>query len=742
MMFRGWVLLALLAMFSHAVAGPVLQAVYPEPAAGEGFFDETPAEPVPGNPGRTLGEQRRFVLEHVLDILSSYIDSDVTIRIRATFTDLGCDPEADTLVLARGGALYRAMNFANTRWRNTYFPGSLASHIAGHRLDPGTIEGRVMFNKFVEAGDECPDLDGHFWYGIGEPSSVDSVVYDFLSVALHEVVHALGFTSMTDPHTREFTGNPPRRDIHSLFVYSPDFTASWPWMLPAERVASADMPGGLTWSGGQGNRWATETLRPPAEVKATWGGGRVRKIPARMHGLRPLLPLEGMEGQAVLADNAIDETGIDGVVDGPRYSDDACQPLDNSDEVKGRILLVRRGGCYFRTKWHNAQAAGAIAVLAVDHHSADHPEAIQRDHGIATASGVSIPLWTVARDKGKDLLENPPRRMQLGYDLSAPLMGTRHGQLMLSTEQENPGSNASHVSADLVPRSWMASSIGGGSGNHHGHVGAVPGLLFDLGWRDFSAKRGQWAGNWYDSGRSGEGCQLTLEGDEKTWILTCYMYADGDQVWMIGSAKMNLNRLSFEPMNITRGANYGPDFDADDVVMDEWGRVEIEFIGCNHASFRFIPLEQDLPAFDRHLDKIVDGDCRLTGAEQPDRDWSGNFYNPQRSGEGVQLSQEADGGSIVMTWYSYAQGKQFWAIGTGSWDEPGQRMRFDSLHTTQGGDYGPEFDPDSVETIPFGSAELTFSDCNNADLTIASDLEGFADIKYPVTRIVPRYSCP
>src|SRR5699024_4112102 len=118
---------------------------------------------------------------------------------------------------------------------------------------------------------------------------------------------------------------------------------------------------------------------------------------------------------------------------------------------------------------------------------------------------------------------------------------------------------------------------------------------------------------------------------------------DGRQLWRIGSATMNLNRLSFEPMNITRGTNYGHEYDPDEIVIDQWGRDEIEFISCNHASFRFIPLDPKLPAFDRHLNKIVHGDCRLTGTEQPDRDWSGNFYNPQRSGEGIQLSQEADG---------------------------------------------------------------------------------------------------
>lgn len=740
-MLRPCLFAVLLLAAAQAEAGPVLRASYPE-RAGDGFFDETPVEPVPGNPGTTLGEQRRHVLEHALDILASYIDSDVTIWIRATFVDLGCDGESEVAVLARGGTSYRVINFESAPRRNVYYPGTLASHIAGERLQPSEIEGRVRFNQSVEQDEDCISYapDG-FWYGIGQPPPVDSEAHQFLSLALHEVGHALGILTNTDPETRRFRGDPPRPGIHDEFLYSWQLGNSWPNLSPAQRRSSANQDGGLVWTGSQGNRWAVEALRPPAEIEVTWSGGESGRIPAHLHGPRPLPPLEGLAGPAVLAENPSDETGIDNVFDEPRQGDDACQPLTNAAEVRGRILLVRRGGCYFRTKWRHAESAGAIAVLAVDHLPADDSRAMQRDQWIVVPPDVSTPLWTVSLEEGMGLLDEPPDRIRLGYDLSEPSQGTLGGLLELMTGREHVASNASHVSDDIVPRSWMASSFASHEGSYNGQVGLVPGLLYDLGWRASSEKRGQWAGNWFDSERSGEGCQLTLEGDDETWILTCYMYLDGEQVWMIGSGEMHLNRLFFEPMNVTHGTGYGPDFESDDVVIEEWGRVYIEFIDCNHASFRFIPDDQELPPQGRYLEKIVDGDCRLTGTEQPDRDWSGNFFNPERSGEGIQISQEANGESIVMTWYSYDDGRQFWAIGTGGWAEAGQGMRFDALYTTRGGDYGPEFDPDSVEIIPFGSAELSFSDCNNAELRIASELEGFSDIEYPVTRIVPR-ECP
>ena len=58
-------------------------------AAGVGFNDPTPAAPVGGNTGTTLGEQRLIAFEHAASIWSARLDSSVPIRIRAQFTSLG-----------------------------------------------------------------------------------------------------------------------------------------------------------------------------------------------------------------------------------------------------------------------------------------------------------------------------------------------------------------------------------------------------------------------------------------------------------------------------------------------------------------------------------------------------------------------------------------------------------------------------------------------------------------------------
>jgi len=46
---------------------------------------------------------------------------------------------------------------------------------------------------------------------------------------------------------------------------------------------------------------------------------------------------------------------------------DACGPLTNPTAISGKIALIKRGTCEFGTKAFNAQKAGAVAVIIVNH---------------------------------------------------------------------------------------------------------------------------------------------------------------------------------------------------------------------------------------------------------------------------------------------------------------------------------------------------------------------------------------
>src|SRR6185295_1541975 len=104
-------------------------------APGVGFNDPTPAAPVGGNPGTTVGQQRLNAFQYAADIWGSILDSQVPIYIQSSFTPLACTATAATLGSA--GALQVFGNFPNTELLDTWYHVALANKLAGGDLAPG-----------------------------------------------------------------------------------------------------------------------------------------------------------------------------------------------------------------------------------------------------------------------------------------------------------------------------------------------------------------------------------------------------------------------------------------------------------------------------------------------------------------------------------------------------------------------------------------------------------------------------
>lgn len=241
-------------------------------------------------------------------------------------------------------------------------------------------------------------------------------------------------------------------------------------------------------------------------------------------------------------------------------------------------------------------------------------------------------------------------------------------------------------------------------------------------------------GTYYNPQRDGEGCQLTLERNATTFILTCYFYIEGEQFWVIGVGELVAGQIVFGQLTITSGAQFGDAFDPDDVVRTPWGSAVMTWGDCNNAELQLIP---QLPGYEQItlvLTRIVATTCGGGGVQGDSVLWMGAFYDPDRDGEGFHLGIEANG-VFVMTWYTYLDGRQVWMIGTGL--REGQQIRFGNVVTTYGADFGSEFDPADVVRETFGEIIVDFTDCNSFTATVNPVLEAFQSIVLEVTKIVP-----
>ena len=231
--------------------------------AGEGLNDDSPREPVGGNEGTTLGEQRMIALEYAAEILGSRLRSAVTIQLAVDFDRQSCS--ASNAMLASSGAETLIENFPGAPRNNTFYTIAQANALAGERLDSGPDIGTTFNSTLDEGGLSEVCLGGADWYyGLdNDPPEGD---LNFVSTAVHEILHGLGFATFVDLSSGAFVQDTP--DIYSVFIRDLTARENWHEMSDSERMASAQNDGNVVWSG-----YAVTAAAPAALSEGTTPDG-------------------------------------------------------------------------------------------------------------------------------------------------------------------------------------------------------------------------------------------------------------------------------------------------------------------------------------------------------------------------------------------------------------------------------------------------------------------------------------
>src|SRR5258707_14970821 len=112
-------------------------------APNVGFNDPTPAAPVGGNPGTTLGQQRLNAFQAAANIWGANLTSVPTVVIDAAWAALSCNATAATLGSAGATQVFSSATFPIP---NTWYPVALADKLFGAQIDPATPQIRARFN--------------------------------------------------------------------------------------------------------------------------------------------------------------------------------------------------------------------------------------------------------------------------------------------------------------------------------------------------------------------------------------------------------------------------------------------------------------------------------------------------------------------------------------------------------------------------------------------------------------------
>lgn len=420
-------------------------------APGVGFNDPTPAAPVGGNTGTTLGQQRLIAFAHAANIWGATLTSATPIVINAQFTALTCS--ATGAVLGSAGATRVYRDWGGVPKPATWYSYALANKLFGSEID--TAPGPQINSNFnVNLGTPgC--LPGSPWY-FGLDNNEPAGAIDFVSVLLHEMGHGLGFQTFTSGSTGNFFLGFP--SIWDHFLLDATNGVLWKDATPAQRIASAISLDKLVWTGANVTAAAPSVLRtglPGTAISGPAAGALAgTTLQSGEASFGAALTMGGLFGEVM---PVVTATG----------GGSACAALTANDAraVNGKIALVDRGTCGFTIKAKNVQNAGAIGVLVADNVAGSPPPGLG-----GTDPTVVIPAVRITLADGNALKVQLATRSRTSSGVFARmgLFGTQMagadalGRLkMFAPNPFQSGSSVSHYDTTATRNQLMEPSING-----------------------------------------------------------------------------------------------------------------------------------------------------------------------------------------------------------------------------------------------------------------------------------------
>jgi hypothetical protein len=447
---------ALLATLASAAFASATINIINTDGVGEGFNDPTPAAPVGGNPGTTIGQQRLNCFQHVAALWGAILTSAVPIQVQAAFNPLTCT--ATSAVLGSAGPITVNANNPSFEFQGYWYHQALGNKEAGVDLDAGSFNDiNAQFNSNL-GQPTC--LAGSGWYYGFDHN--EGALIDLVDVLLHEFGHGLGFSTTTSGTTGAFLNGPPALPaVWDKFLFDETSNLRWDQMTNAQRVASAINTNNLVWNGAIVNGQGPIFLSHAPQLVVPFGGG---SFDGNAASFGPALTLGGVTAEAVV------------VVDNVAPTSDGCDVITNGGALSGKIAVVDRGVCTFVAKVKNVQNAGAIGCILINNAA-----------GAFSPSGsdptITIPTIAILQSDGtalKTAIAGGPTTvtMRLNPAKQAGLSANNH-VLMFAPNPFQGGSSVSHWDVSATPNLLMEPAI---NSDLTDSIDLTDALFRDIGW--------------------------------------------------------------------------------------------------------------------------------------------------------------------------------------------------------------------------------------------------------------------
>jgi len=229
------------------------------------------------------------------------------------------------------------------------------------------------------------------------------------------------------------------------------------------------------------------------------------------------------------------------------------------------------------------------------------------------------------------------------------------------------------------------------------------------------------SGSWFDPTHEGEGFLIEVISD--TLVVVYWFTYDeaGNQRWFFGVGTIDGNMVTVDELFVTTGGIFGPGFDPATVVAQVAGTLKFTFNECLSGIAEYTINGVDGMQTIERITSLLGLGCApaKTGGSVG---ISGSWYDLTHDGEGF-LVEILDENIALVYWFSYDdKGEQAWFVGVGSIED--KAIVIEEMLMPVGGSFGPDFDPATVELLPWGAVRLELG-CSGGPMNYESILEQF-----------------
>ncbi|MGJ8662765.1 MAG: WD40/YVTN/BNR-like repeat-containing protein [Marinicella sp.] len=244
------------------------------------------------------------------------------------------------------------------------------------------------------------------------------------------------------------------------------------------------------------------------------------------------------------------------------------------------------------------------------------------------------------------------------------------------------------------------------------------------------------SGIWYNRDQSGHGLQLeVIELNGVQAILAAwYVYHEGQPIWLIGVGEINDNEVTID-LNITDNTGFPvADFQASDIQQTPWGNIKLILDTDQSGQLIWSSILPEFNNGSMAIERLTQIANKTTNLDGINACHSGSWFDPSQDGHGfmTEVIQAGDGLNLLMTWYTYVDGRQYWLLANGP--IIGDSATLTAI-TGSGTDFPTDFAAEDVVLTDWGGLTFTLLDNNNVRISWDSVLPGFPADEIDVTRL-------